>query len=433
MAPTKSLDEGGHMLKITPWFLVVSLVVCAATNAQENKPADSVFSVTHVNDHLCIVESYAGFAVNFVVSFGPDGVLLVDAGRPETADRLVPFLDSLTHQPVNYVISTHSHDDHAGGNRAFGPEVRIVADSAAASRMSAGFFALPPLPGTRRVDITITKDTTWHFNGEEIRLTRVPKAHTEGDLMVHFVKSRLLCVGDLLFAYQVPFVDLAIGGSPQNYVDNIKRLADTLAPDITIVPGHGPTRTVDDIKVQYEMLSYTVERVKKALAAGETAEQVLQDPTLAQWASWSHTFQTTRMEYWIPCLFRSLKPSAEAWLPSICDPMTRIIMSSGVDSAVSFYKAVKTAQPPQYSFGENELNNMGYELMYRQMMSEAKAIFQLNVAEHPESGNVYDSMGEFYMNNGERALAIQFYRKSLEKDAGNANAVEMLKRLESGQ
>jgi glyoxylase-like metal-dependent hydrolase (beta-lactamase superfamily II) len=159
--------------------------------------------------------------------------------------------------------------------------------------------------------------TSLFFNGEEIRLIRVPRAHTDGDLMVYFVKSRLLCMGDLLFAYQIPFVDMTVGGVPQNYADNIKRIADTLAADITIIPGHGPVRNVNDLKVQYEMLSYTTERVRRAIAAGETAEQVLQDPELVRWATWSHTFQTTRMEYWIPTLFLSYETSGEKWLPSI--------------------------------------------------------------------------------------------------------------------
>jgi cyclase len=411
----------------------VCLFTAATVRAQEDKSADTVFKVTQLNDHMFTVEGGIGITANFVVSTGPDGVLLVDAGRPETVDLLRPFLDSLTEGPVRYVITTHPHDDHHGGNQAFGSEVCVVADSAGAAVMSGGYFALPPLPGTRKVDLLIARDTSIFFNGEEIRLIRVPNAHSAGDLMVWFPKSRILCVGDLLFDHQVPFVDLTIGGDPQRYADNMKRLADTLAPDITIIPGHGAPSTVVDLKEMSEMLRYTTDRVRRAIGVGETAEQVLKDERLTQWASWSRTFETTKMTYWIPCLFQAFQAAADHPLPSICQPLTEVIMSAGIDAALAKYRELKSLPTPQYSIDESDLNMLGYNLMWRQMMPAAEAIFALNVAEHPESGNAYDSMGEYYMNDGQTERAIQNYEKSLEKNPANANAVTMLGRLRSGK
>jgi cyclase len=433
MAPGKLLIKGGSMLK---WMMPVVLV-CLTTGlpatTQGNDLADTTFAITRVNDHIYVVEGRVGLPVNFVVSVGVDGVLLVDAGYTGTADLLRPFLDSLTDGPIRYVIVTHPHDDHYSGNKAFGSEVCIIADSTAAVRMSASYFALPSLPGTRRVDVAVANDTALSFNGEGIRLIHVPRAHTDGDLMVFFSKSKVLCAGDLVFADMIPFVDLSIGGNVQNYVANIKHLIDTLPPDITIVPGHGRNYTREDLKVFYEMLAYTTNKVAEARSQNRTAEQVLQDPQLSRWVTWNGTQRITQMDYWIPCIFRSLEGTTSVSLPSICAPLTEAIVRDGIDSALALYHRLKQTEPDRYDFGETQLNILGYELMNRQMMPQAGAIFGLNCSEHPESGNAYDSMGEFFMTTGQKDRAIEFYRKSLEKSPDNSNAVEMLKKLNSGQ
>jgi len=120
-------------------------------------------------------------------------------------------------------------------------------------------------------------------------------------------------------------------------------------------------------------------------------------------------------------------------LPSVCGPLTATLVRDGVQAAIAQYQALKQEQSTELNFHENELNTLGYQLMWRQMLPEAIAIFELNIQEHPESANLYDSMGEAYMNNGQKELAIQSYEKSLELNPENANAVEMLKKLRSGQ
>ncbi len=421
------------MLKRIMLAASLSLIVVASVAAQANNIVDTTFAVSKVNDHLFVVTGRVGLSVNFVVSAGADGVLLVDAGSSETAGKLSRFLDSLTDVPIKYVITTHPHDDHYAGNQNFGPDVRIMADSNAAARMSGKYCSLPPLPGTRGVDIALSKDTSIFFNGEEIRLIHVPTTHTDGDLMVFFSKSKVLCAGDLVFADIIPFVDLASGGNVQNYVANTKHLMDTLPADVKIVPGHGRIYSREDLKAVYEMMTYTTGAVNEARSQNRTAEQVLQDPGLSRWAAWDGSQRITQMSYWIPCIFRSLEGAGPASKPSICAPLTEAIVHGGIDSALALYSRLKKAQPNGYDFEEDQLNILGYELLNRKMMPEAKAIFNLNCTEHPESGNAFDSMGEFYMNTGERDLAIQFYQKSLEKNPENTNAVAMLKRLMSGQ
>jgi len=251
--------------------------------------------------------------------------------------------------------------------------------------------------------------------------------------MAFFPESKVLCLADLMFADMIPFVDLDLGGSVQNYVDNLRRLADTLSAEITIVPGHGRNLRVNDVKDYLQMLDYTCSQVRDAITAGRTADDVLKDTVLERWVAWSHTFETTRMSYWIPCVFRSFQSETQALPPSICEPLTATFVRDGVDAAIAQYQQLKEGHSSEYNFHENELNMLGYQLMWRQMLPEAIAVFQLNIREHPQSANVYDSMGEAYMNNSQRELAIQSYEKSLELNPENTNAVEMLRQLRSGQ
>ena len=413
--------------------LVILWAMPVSSSAQQSDSTQAGVAVTKLAEHVYKLECNNQFSVNVVASIGPDGILLIDAGRPQTAEPLRKALDSLGGGSVKYVVSTHVHGDHTGGNQALDLSVTIMAHDFTARGLSGGYFALPSRPGTRGVDIAVNSDFSIFFNGEEIKLIHVPSAHTGGDLMAYFTQSNVLYVADLLFADMIPFVDLNLGGNVRNYADNVRRLADTLSSEVIVVPGHGRNLTVNDIREISRMLEYTCAKVGDAITDGKTPEEVLQDTALAQWASWSNTFETTRMEYLIPCIFRSFQSGTEALPPSICGPLTATIVSDGVQAAIAQYQTLKQNQSAQYNFHENELNMLGYQLMWRQMLPDAIAIFELNVREHPESANVYDSMGEAYMNSSQRELAIQSYEKSLELNPENTNAVEMLRQLRSGQ
>jgi tetratricopeptide (TPR) repeat protein len=116
---------------------------------------------------------------------------------------------------------------------------------------------------------------------------------------------------------------------------------------------------------------------------------------------------------------------------SIADALSQTISTSGIDAAVKQYYDLKSSQATAYNFDEAELNTLGYKLLGSKQVKEAIRIFQLNVEAYPQSGNVYDSLAEAYMDNGDRQLAVANYQKSLQLDPSNKNAVEMLKKLNS--
>jgi Flp pilus assembly protein TadD len=114
---------------------------------------------------------------------------------------------------------------------------------------------------------------------------------------------------------------------------------------------------------------------------------------------------------------------------SIAEPLSATIASSGIDAAAKQYHELKSAQPTTYDFHEKELNTLGYDLIRKKQLTDAIRVFQLNVEAYPHSSNVYDSLGEAYMDNGDKPLAIANYQKSLELNPKNRGAVQMLQKL----
>jgi glyoxylase-like metal-dependent hydrolase (beta-lactamase superfamily II) len=412
-------------------LLLLPLLFWLPANAQEDVVMEAGISVKAMNDHLYQMVSTFNEPVNLVVSSGPDGKLLVDAGRTQTIEQLSAALDTLGEGRVKYVISTHSHGDHTGGNQAFGDEVTMIAHENTARRLSGNYFALAPLPGRRTPDLGVTGDFSMTFNGEEIQFIHVPVAHTDGDLMAFFTESRVLFMSDLLFADMIVFSHLDLGGNALNYADNIKTIIDTLPEDITIIPGHGPNYTLDELREYYKMVEFTVERVKEGVARGESVEGILADERLNQWSHWDLPGELTSLERWITDLYQSTSAPDAAPVVSVCEPMTELILAEGIDAAVAWYRETKQSSPDDHNFGVDELNNLGYHLFWRDRLDDAIEVFKLNIEVYPENANAYDSMGEAYMNKGDTELAIENFERSLELNPDNTNATEMLVRLRS--
>jgi len=116
-------------------------------------------------------------------------------------------------------------------------------------------------------------------------------------------------------------------------------------------------------------------------------------------------------------------------LPSICEPIIKTLVKKGIFETIKEYHSLKKKSPDKYNFEENQLNAFGYQLLQRNMIKESIEVFKLNVEVYPGSANVYDSLGEAYMKNGDNERAIRNYKKSLELDPSNKNAGEKLKEL----
>jgi len=368
------------------------------------------------------------FGTNLVASIGPDGILLVDAGFTTTASVLKDTLATFGSGKVKIIINTHDHGDHTFGNRTFKDNAVILAHRLAVSRLSGNYLHLSGTPSPNRPHVGFDDSLIIHFNGEEIHVIHAPGRHTGGDVYVYFTDSKIVAAGDLIFSDEIPYVDLGGRGTIQGYVAGIKSFIDDFPPEVSFIASHGRPYDRDDLIEYYDMLTATTDLIRNATAAGKTVDQMIADSLLADWADWNGSFATTTLEAWIRTVSYELT-QGDSGRQSICEPLTLVLVSGSVTDAVSEYNRLKSTMPDKYDFDEGHLNMLGYQLLLRQRVNDAVEIFKLNVANFPESFNVYDSYGEALMAKGDTSRSIVNYEKSLELNPENINAVEMLKRL----
>jgi glyoxylase-like metal-dependent hydrolase (beta-lactamase superfamily II) len=259
------------------------------------------------------VHMLRGAGGNVGVSVGENGLLIVDDEYTEMADKLEAALKKLGRGRPKYVLNTHWHFDHVGGNTTFGPEAVIVAHENARKRLAEPqrLFGrtVRPLPREGLPVITFDESLSFHFNGERVRAIHFPEGHTDGDIVIYFTESNVVHLGDLMFNGQFPFVDLSHGGNVEGVARNLKKILHDLPPDAKIIPGHGPLADRDDLVAYHQMLVKTTDIVRKRIAAGTSREDVIAEGLPEEWARWAAGFITT--ERWLEIVYGSLTQTGD--------------------------------------------------------------------------------------------------------------------------
>jgi glyoxylase-like metal-dependent hydrolase (beta-lactamase superfamily II) len=370
-----------------------------------------------------MVEESDGLTVNVVALIGPDGILLVDAGWPQSAERLNAKLRELSDGNVKLMIITHPHLDHYGGMGIFKEQAALIAHKNAREELLGRYFALGDLPGREMPIIEIDDELSLFFNGEEIRIIPAP-GHTHSDIIVWFEDSGVVFLGDLVLSDMFPPLDQSRGGNAEQYVECLSKLIDQLPPDVRLITGHGRDYSLDDLREHHRMARATVDLIKKGLAEGKDVQTMVEENILKDWAKWD-TPQVSS-ETLITQACQSLSGEVK---PSISEPLTSTILEQGQEAAVEQYRDLKENQPESYNFGEGELNTLGYQLLRRDMLEAAVEVFKLNVKAFPNSANPCDSLGEGYAAMGKQELAIESYEKALANDPEFPSAIAALKNL----
>ena len=249
-----------------------------------------------------------GSGGNLGVSVGADGLLLIDDQYLPLADMIKVALGKLSKGKLAFVLNTHWHGDHVGGNQAFGKEATIIAQTNVRRRVTnpQTLFdrKIEPLPKEGWPVITFDDSLSIHFNDEEIRAIHLPHGHTDGDTVVFFMGSNVIHMGDDLFNGMFPFVDLDHGGDVVNLAHNVQAVIDLAKPDVKIIPGHGPLANLDDLKTFHRMLIETTQAVRDAMEAGKSLDEIKKAGVPDQWKSWGNGFIKT--DRWIETVHRSL-------------------------------------------------------------------------------------------------------------------------------
>jgi glyoxylase-like metal-dependent hydrolase (beta-lactamase superfamily II) len=223
-----------------------------------------------------------GAGGNLGVCAGPDGVFLIDDQFAPLTPKIKAAIATFSDRPVRFVLNTHHHGDHTGGNENLAGEgAVVVAQDNVRRRMGREEFnalwgaATPASPPAALPIVTFSDTVTFHLNGHTVRCAHVANAHTEGDAPVHFVEANVVHSGDLLFNGSYPVIDYPAGGSIDGMIAAANVLLAMSDEDTRIIPGHGPLATRGDVVRFREMLVTVRDRVRRLVAQGRTLEQVL--------------------------------------------------------------------------------------------------------------------------------------------------------------
>lgn len=252
-----------------------SLLVASAAAAQPARPPVEI-RVERIAPGVAVLFGQGG---NIGLSYGVDGNILIDDQFAPLTERILGAVRTVDPDPVRFVINTHWHGDHTGGNENLGSAgAVIVAHDNVRRRMSAGQMlrgeAVAPAPGAALPVVTFAQGLNIHLNGDEVQAIHVQHAHTDGDTLIRWRRANVLHMGDTYFNGMLPFIDLESGGSIDGLIVAVERALEIADSETVIIPGHGPLAREADLARYRDMLVNLRARVGQGIAAGRTLDQI---------------------------------------------------------------------------------------------------------------------------------------------------------------
>jgi glyoxylase-like metal-dependent hydrolase (beta-lactamase superfamily II) len=294
-------------------FLIALLFALPAFAQQQNFDAVQI-ETTKVAEGVYMLTGSGG---NIGVSIGADGVIVIDDQFAPLTPKITAAIRALTDKPLRFLINTHWHFDHTGGNENFGNAgVVIVAHDNVYKRMSTEQFIeffnmkLPPSPQAALPAITFTDTVTFRLNGDVLTGTHEHNAHTDGDTIVRFARANVVHMGDTYFSFMYPFIDVGSNGSVKGVIAAADRTLATIDDNTKIIPGHGPLSNKQDLKAYRDMLVRVSSRIDGMMKAGKTLPQITAaQPTREYDAVWGKGF--LKPEQFVAMVYKSLYQAAK--------------------------------------------------------------------------------------------------------------------------
>ena len=235
---------------------------------------------------------------NIGLSVGDDGVYMIDDNYAPLSEPIRQVIAQITDQPVEFVLNTHRHGDHVGGNEYFkGQGALIVAHDNVRARLSvdqeSDLFGrqIPASSAGELPVVTYTDALTFHLNGDTIRVFHVANAHTDGDSVIHFQNANVVHMGDVYFSIQYPFIDVANGGSIAGTIAAVDIALSLMNEETIVIPGHGPVSNRAELVSYRDMLAGVARSLQGHIDAGKSLEEVINAGPTSQWdEEWGNGF-----------------------------------------------------------------------------------------------------------------------------------------------
>jgi cyclase len=289
---------------------VAGLALASLASAQQQDFSKVEVKSEKVAEGIWVLMGAGG---NIGMAAGPDGVFLVDDEYAPLTDKITAAVKAISDQPVRFLLNTHWHGDHTGGNENMGKAgILIVAHDNVRVRMSAEQFLeafgqkVPPSPEKALPVVTYDSSVTFHVNGDDVRGFHVAPAHTDGDSVVVFKKANVVHMGDLFFNGFYPFIDLSSGGSFEGMIAAADQVLAMTDANTKFIPGHGPVGGRADLERYRDMLKGVRAAIQPLVAAGKTADEVVAaKPTAKLDETWGNGFM--KPEQFQRIVYASLK------------------------------------------------------------------------------------------------------------------------------
>jgi cyclase len=278
------------------WLAVAaaSVVVSVGAAGQQDDFSKVEVKAEKVAGSVYMVTGAGG---NIGVSIGEDGVLIVDDQFAPLAPKIKAAIAGITDKPIRFVLNTHFHGDHTGGNAAFSSDAPIIAQDNVRKRLAAGrpdaSEPVPPAPKAALPVLTFDHSLTVHVNGEDIRALHYASGHTDGDSIIFFPAANVVHMGDDFVTYGFPFVDVSSGGSVRGLAQNAEQAMAAVPDDVKVIPGHGPLSTKADVLKFVAMLKDCVALVGAGVKQGTSLAALQQGKVLAKYDALGHDFIKT--------------------------------------------------------------------------------------------------------------------------------------------
>lgn len=412
--------------------LIISLIVMllAISVSGMDIPKSDVFKIVQLTDQIYQLSTDEGnYTTNHLVFVGKDGILLVDTNHKQYAEEFKKVIDAFGMGLPKYIINTHRHVEHIGGNAIFGNSPIKIAHYLMPEKLKSGSYIFDEFPKETYPDITLTDSLFIYFNGEKIRLINNGGSHDDNEIMIHFTKNKVVHLSSLINGMNFPSIDG--DGDINMFAPLVKRAMKLLPEDVVIVSGHNNNSSWQDLQKYYDMIVNTTKIVKDGLASGKDVETLQKEKVLADYEDFNKSYVST--DEWIAYL-ATFEENQKNSKKKIYVPLYYALKDNGIDGAIELYNEMKTEQADEYDLNEVALLVIGGKLKSNGKIDDAMAFFNLSLKEFPEGAYnyyLYYQIAQIYKDQNKKEMALEYCNKSLVLNSDFKAASELLDEIKA--
>jgi glyoxylase-like metal-dependent hydrolase (beta-lactamase superfamily II) len=409
--------------------ILVALIAMMTSSIVLLAQEEPAIKVTQISDHLYLLSTDQGsFTTNSIVSVGGDGILLVDTQAESDAEALRKAVETFGKGAPRYIINTHRHVEHIGGNAIFGEAPVVIAHTLVPSKLRSGSFIFEEYPDATFPDITLADSLSLYFNGEKIRIIAFGGSHDDNEIIIHFTGSKVVHLSSVVNGFNFPSIDS--DGDVFKFPEMVARAIDLLPEDVTIVSGHNDPGTWKELHAYHKMLVGSLEVIQSGLEVGKDLATLKAEKVLDEWKTYAGSYVS--VDQWTEYIVNGHEKKDRPRKKNIYEPIYYAIKDGGLEAGVECYFDLKNNRSAEYEIKEVELMIIGDKYLRKDKIPEAIRFLELCVQESPSGKYAYFAhydLANAYKEKGNKELAIKNCEKALQLNQDFQAAVELLEEL----